>query len=71
MKECRIVEKELPSGTIVYTIQQKHWLFKWLWCDASYNMMFPYVQTTFSNLSEAKDNLCWFDGTKTKERVIE
>ena len=30
MKE-RVVEITRPDGQVVYQIQQRHWLFRWIW----------------------------------------
>ena len=71
MTKAKIVERTKPDGSIIYVIKQKHLLFRWLWVDASCNSICPHIQDTFYTLEEAQQNLCWFDGTKTKERDIE
>ena len=71
MKKTRIVMKTFPGGRICYTIQQ-HFLFRWMWVDAWINSPFGAAcQDTFYTLEEAKRNLCYFDGTKTKIEVVE
>ena len=67
--KARIVEVTRPNGDKVYVIQQKHWLFRWSWVPASWNT-YEWVTDTFSTEKEAKKNLCWFDGTKNKYKVI-
>jgi len=69
-KKVRIVKKTYPDGSINYVIQQKHFLFFWWWVDAWMN---DDVSTTdsFKTLEEAQNNLCYFDGTKTKIEVIQ
>ena len=66
----RIVERILPDKSKIYVIQQKHVLFWWVWVDASLNTAFE-IQDEFDSLEEARKNICFFDGTKTKERVVE
>lgn len=77
--KARIVENTLPSGRKSYTIQQRHFIFRWLWVPAWVNAWVnawgnsldgAACNDTWNTLEEAKDNLCWFDGTKTKRRVI-
>ena len=67
--KARIVEVTAPDGAIRYVIQQKHWLFRWWWVDASFNT-YEWVTDTFSTLQAAQKNLCWFDGTKSKCKVV-
>jgi len=70
MSRVRIIKREFGSR-ITYEIQQKHFLFKWMWVDAWENAMeSAYCQSGFYTLQEAKDNLYLFDGTKSKETVI-
>lgn len=71
-KKARIVEHTHPNGSIEYIIQQKHHIFFWRWVDAWYNSSEPFIdRTTFSTLEEAKKSLCFFDGTKHKEVVVD
>ena len=70
--KTRIVKKTYPDGIVMYTIQQKHFLFRWLWVDAWINSSAGAVcLDSFLTLEEAKRNLCYFDGTKTKIEVVE
>lgn len=69
MKEVRIVERTHPDGRKSFVIQQKHFLFRWWWVDAWINND-VFTTDTFSTLEEAQNNLCYFDGSKTLERVI-
>ena len=70
MSRARIIKREFGSR-ITYEIQQKHFLFKWIWVDAWVNSMEGAAcQSTFYTLQEARDNLYLFDGTKPKETVI-
>jgi len=69
--KARIIERTSPDGRIEYVIQQKHNLFRWQWVDAWLNSWDgAYCRDSFSTLHEAKENLCWFNGTKFKERII-
>ena len=71
MKKVRIVMKTFPNGNRRYVIQQKHFLFRWMWVDAWANSFSVGVRYSFPTLEEAKQNLCYFDDTKTKIEVIE
>jgi len=69
--KTRIIERTCVDGRIEYVIQQKHFLFFWWWCDAWLNSSCGAACTdSFSTLEEAKKNLCYFDGTKVKEKII-
>ena len=71
MKKCRIIERISVNGKKLYVIQQRHFLFKWWWVDAWVNSVAGAVcHDSFSTLKEAKKNLCYFNGTKIKERII-
>lgn len=68
--ETRIIKRTLPDKRVEYVIQQKHFLFRWWWVDAWINSMCgAYCQDSFSTLEEAKENLCYFNGTPAKETV--
>ena len=68
--KARIIERIAPNGVKTYVIQQRHFLFRWWWVDAMVNSIHQYGTTIFSDLESAKDAFCWYDGTKTKERVV-
>ena len=69
--KARIIENTLPSGRKSYTIQQRHFLFRWWWVPAWVNSMDGAACCdTWGTLHEARENLCWFDGTETKRRII-
>lgn len=70
MKQVRIIERTNVDGKIEFVIQQKHWLFFWRWTDAWINSFVPSAKDTFSTLEEAIANLCYFDGSKPKEKVV-
>jgi hypothetical protein len=69
MKKARIIKRTMPDGRVKFTIQQKHFLFFWWWVDARINDHILTIDT-FSTLEEAKKELCWFDGTKVKQEII-
>lgn len=69
--KARIVEITRPDGQVVYQIQQRHWLFRWIWVGVGCNVWDIHVQDTFFHLELAKKQLCWYDGTKNKVKVIE
>jgi len=67
--KARIVERTNVDGRKSWVIQQKHFLWKWIWVDAWINSGASCTDR-FSSLEEAKKNLCYFDGTKVKEKVV-
>lgn len=71
MKKVRIVKETNVDGRVQYVIQQKHWLFRWCWVDASINSI-DYVNCIdyFDTLEKAKKHLCYFDGSKGKSKVV-
>lgn len=71
MKPVRIVEITNVDGIIEYQIQQRHFLFRWQWVPAWVNSdLGAMCYDTFSTLKEAKKNLCYFDGSKPRYKVI-
>jgi hypothetical protein len=68
--KVRIIERISPSGYKQFVIQQKHFLFRWWWVDGWTNSIDTGCVDSFSTLEEAERNLCYFDGTKTKENVV-
>jgi len=71
MAKARIIKRTGPSGRVQYIIQQKHGLFWWWWIDAWLNSLSAAAcRDNFDTLDEAKKNLCYFDGTKSKEEVV-
>jgi hypothetical protein len=70
--KTRIIERTSVDGSITYVIQQKHFLFRWMWVDAWENSIDGAAcRDSFFTLDEARKNLCYFNGSKPKERVIE
>ena len=67
--KARIVKKTNVDGRVVFVIQQRHFLFRWWWVDAWVNRG-VYTTDSFSTLEEAKKNLCYFDGSKVKQEII-
>ena len=71
MVKARIVEHTGPDGRVEFVIQQKHSLFRWQWVDAWVNSWAgASCRDSFSTLKEAQQNMCWFDGTPWRERII-
>lgn len=69
--KVRIVERTNVDGRVEYVIQQRHFLFGY-WCDAWINSFCgAYCDDYFATLEEAQKNLCYFDGSKIKERVVQ
>lgn len=70
--KARIVERIFPDGSKKYVIQQKHFLFRWIWVDAWVNSLSgANCQDSFSTLEQAQNNLCWFNGTPYINYVIQ
>ena len=70
MKKCRIIKREFGSK-VEYVIQQKHFLFWWWWVDAWVNSYDgPGCIDSFPTLDEAKDNLKFYNGSKSTETVV-
>jgi len=70
-KKVRIVKQTDVDGEVLYIIQQKHWLFRWMWVSASINSPdFVYRVDCFTTLEEAKKHLCYFDGSKSMHEVV-
>lgn len=70
-KVARIIERTACDGGVEFVIQQRHFLFKWWWVDAWLNSYSgASCKDYFSTLKEAKENMCYFDGTECKERVV-
>lgn len=70
MKKTRIIERINVDGRKEYVIQQKHFIFRWWWVDAWINSWDgAYCVDSFSSLEEAKKNLCYFDGSKTTDKI--
>ena len=59
----------MPDKAVWYVIQQKHWLFFWVWVDASVNTS-SWCKDKFVHIEDAIANKCWFDGTKRKEEIM-
>lgn len=71
MKKVRIIKRTNPGGRVLFVIQQKHFLFKWWWVDAWLNSSCgAYCQDDFVSLKEAKEHLCYFDGSVCKEETV-
>ncbi len=69
--KARIVERTLPAGDKTFVIQQPHFLFRWWWVDAWINSWAGAAcNDSFPTLEEAQANLCYFDGTGCKDRVV-
>lgn len=78
MKKVRIVERINTEDyhytkllKKVYVIQQKHFIFWWMWVDAAYNYLFINKPSdTYHTLEYAKEMLRYFDGTKNPDKII-
>lgn len=68
---ARIIRRAYPDGREEYTIQQRHFIFRWWWVDAWANSsMGAACRDTYPSMKEARDNLWRFDGTKIKDEVM-
>lgn len=71
MKKLRIIERQNAWAEIQYVIQEKHFLFKWFWVDASINSIdYAGCVDSFATLEEARSNIYKFSDTSI-DRVIE
>ena len=71
MSKARIIERIAPDGHKTYVIQQRYFLFRWMWVDAWVNSWEGALcNDSFPTLEEAKKMLCFFDGTPVNERVV-
>ena len=68
MSKVRIVERTKEDGTKVYVIQCRYRIF--FWKDANGGSPRYRVRDNYPTLESAKENLCHFDGTKIKEKVV-
>jgi hypothetical protein len=69
--KARIVERTSPDGEKSYVIQQRNFLFRWRWVDAWINSFCGAAcRDSWPTLEEAKNNLCYFDGTPVVDRVV-
>ena len=67
--EARIVKRTNVDGRVEFVIQQRHFLFRWWWVDAWVNNDVS-TRCSFTTLEQAKKNLCYFDGSKVKQEII-
>ena len=71
MKQTRIVKRTAPNGTVTFTIQQKHFLFRWWWVDAWVNSWEGAAcQDTFYSMEDALKHLPYFNGSGGTEEVV-
>lgn len=70
MKKTRIIKTVHLDGSESFTIQQKHFIFFWLWVNSWINSSSAWTQDTFKTLDEAKDNLKYFDGSKPYKEIV-
>ena len=70
--KCRIVKRTGVDGKKNYVIQQKHFLFRWWWVDAWINSECGAAcKDYFNTKKKAKNNLCYFNGSKCKNKIVE
>ena len=68
MKKARIIERTFPDGTVEYYIQKKClWWYDVCEWDARFDTSFA---ISFDTLEDARQNLCYYDGTKIIDKVI-
>jgi len=71
MIKTRIIKRTGPDGRVEFVIQQKHFMFRWWWVDAWVNSWAgASCRDSWDTLEEAKENLCYFDDTPSKEEVV-
>lgn len=68
--KARIVKRTDPTGNESFVIQQKHFLFRWLWVDAWVNSLAGAAcRDCYPTLEAAKEHLPYFDGTPWIDEV--
>ncbi len=69
---CRIVKRTHVDERVSFVIQQRHFLFRWWWVDAWINSSYgANCRDTFDTLEKARKNLCYFDGSRHRDDVID
>lgn len=69
--KTRIVKRTGVDGGVSYVIQQKSWLWWWIWIDAFDNYISSDRARCYnSTLERAKANLCYFDGSRSTEEIV-
>lgn len=70
--KCRIIERTNVDGKVEYVIQQNHFMFRWTWVDAWVNSLLGAAcKDSFSTIEEARANICYFDGSKATDKVLQ
>lgn len=69
MKKARIIKRTNPIGEVEFVIQQRFFIFFWIWVDAWLNNGIDTV-FEFKTLNEAEDSLWKFDGSKYTEEIV-
>ena len=70
--KTRIVQRTLVDGEIIFVIQQRHFLLRWLWVDAWINSLSGATCCdSFYTLDDAKKHLCYFDGSVNIDNVVD
>ena len=70
--KTRIIKRVNVDDGIEFVIQQKHFLIRWWWVDAWVNSLAGAACVdSFKTIEEAKSNLCYFDGSKPVESVVQ
>lgn len=68
---CRIVKREGVCGDVNFVIQQKHWLFRWMWADAWENSWAGAAcNDSYPTFEIAEHHLCHFDGSICTDTVV-
>lgn len=69
-EKVRIIERTNVDGEKTWLIQHRHWLFKWKWVYAQVDFPFGSMNAVFYSLKDAKKNLCYYDGSEPKYKVL-
>lgn len=73
-KKVRIIKRTSVGGIVEYIIQRKGWLgWRDAWFFKSCGSSLPLwgcCKDNFYTLEEAQKNLCYFDGSKPIEEII-
>lgn len=73
LKKSRIIKMTYQDGTVQYQIQQRHFLFRWMWVAAWVNswMGASAPSDTFSTLDEAIEGLTAYENPLVSEEVVQ
>lgn len=69
MNNIRIVERTNLGGILTYVVQERHFLLKFLWVDASIN--YENARDTFNTYQDAENYIKTRINGKVPDRVVD